>query len=115
MVCRGDWIDDGLRAQTVLCQSRIRRATKPSPRFALRAAFPQPRALWRRIHRLCGETHSASTILRATECSQCGDAIAPGLARPITKDDWSQRAFAESRAPRLSWLARLHRLSRTPS
>src|SRR2546430_15801918 len=115
MVCRGDWTDDGLRAQTVLFQFRIHPATKPSPPFAQRAAFPQQRALWRRIHRLCGETHIASTILRATGCSQYVDAIAPGLARPTTKDDWSQRAFAENRAPHLSSLVRLHRSSRTLS
>src|SRR5258707_10338993 len=115
MVCLDDWTNDGPRAQTVLFQFRTRPATRLWLQFVPRAAFRRPHVLWLRTHRLCAGSRSASTILRATECSRCADAIALKLAQPATKGDWNQRAFEESRARRLSWLVRLHRSSRTPS
>src|SRR5438552_18484246 len=115
MVCRDDWTDDGLPAQTVLFPFPIRPATKPSPRFAQLSAFPQRRALWLPIRRLCAGIHNASTILRAKECSQCATGIVPGLARPTAKGDWNQLVFGENRARRLSSLVRLRLLNHTPS
>src|SRR5437588_3713124 len=115
MVCHDDWTDDGPRAQIVPFQFRIHRAIKQSLRFVRRVAFRRRRALSLRIHQLCGGTHSASTILHATEYSQCANAIAPELAQPTTKDDWNQRVSEENRARHLSWLVRLRRSSHTPS
>src|SRR6266576_3450605 len=115
MVCLDDWTNDGPRAQTVLFQFRIRPVTEQLLQSAPRAAFRRRHVLWLRTRRLCAGSRSASTILRATECSRCADALSLKLAQPTTKGDWNQRAFEESRARRLSSLVRLHRSSRTPS
>src|SRR5258706_15934959 len=115
MVCLDDWTNDGPRAQIVLFQFRIRPATAQLLQFAPRAAFRRRRVLWHRTRRLCAGSRSAWTILRATECSLCADAIALKLAQPTTKGDSNQRASEESRARRLSWLVRVHRSRRTPS
>src|SRR5947199_5301860 len=115
MVCRVERRDDGPHGQIILFQFRIPLITKQSLRFAPRAGFRPRRVLWLPIRRLCEETRSASTILRATECSQYANAIALRRVRPTTTGDWNQPASEENRARHLSWLVLLRRSSHTPS